>query len=145
MLKLGEHLLDRVEVGPVWRQEQEACTPGPDRSPDGGLLVAGQVIEDDNVACAKRWTELLLDPLRERRAIDRLIEDEAIDRLIEDEGRVDPVAAQGGDEGHRLPVTIRHFGMEPLTFFGAHPGKKAMLVFAQVSSIKTRRARSGRP
>ena len=111
-------------------------TPGPDRSPDGGLRVAGQVIEDDNVACAKRWTELLLDPLRESRAIDRLIEDEA---------RVDLVAAQGGDESHRLPMAIRHFGMEPLAFFGAHPGKKAMLVFAQISSIKTRRAQSGRP
>jgi len=82
-------------------------TPGPDRSPDGGLRVAGQVIEDDNVACAKRWTELLLDPLRESRAIDRLIEDEA---------RVDLVAAQGGDESHRLPMAIRHFGMEPLAF-----------------------------
>ena len=96
--------------------------------------MAGQVIEDDNVACPKRWTELLLDPLRESRAIDR---------LIEYEGRVDPVAAQGGDESHRLPVTIRHFGMDPLAF--GCPPRQESDVGLRLSFIDKDEARAIRP
>src|SRR3546814_13143688 len=51
------------------------------------------------------FRSLLLDPPGEARPIDR---------LVEHEGRIDPVAAQGGDEGHRLPVPVRHLGVEPL-------------------------------
>jgi len=107
VLELGEDLFDRIEVGTVGRQEQKACAPGPDRSPDGGSLVAGQVVEDDDVAGREGGTELFLDPCGEA---------SGIDRLVEDEGGIDPVAAQRGDEGHGLPVTIRDLGMEPLTF-----------------------------
>lgn len=103
---LTEDLLDRVEVGTVWREEQEARASGPDGCPDGGLLVAGEIVEDDDVAGRERGAELLFDPLGEAGAIDW---------LIEHEGRIDPVAAQRGDEGHRLPMAIRHLGMEPLT------------------------------
>ena len=106
-LSFGEDLFDRIEVGAVGWQEQKVCPSGPDGGPDGGLLVAGEVVEDDDVTWPQRRAELLLDPLGEARAIDR---------LIEHEGRVDPVAAQGGDEGHRFPVTIGHLGMEPLAF-----------------------------
>ena len=106
MFEFGEDLLDRIEVGAVWRQEQKARTFGPDSGPDGGLLVAGEVVEDDDVTFAERRAQLLLDPLGKARTIDR---------LIEHEGRVDPVAAQGGDECHRFPVAIGHLGMEPLT------------------------------
>ncbi len=107
VFQLGEDLFDRIEVRAVGRQEQQARTSGPDRVPDGGLLVAGQVVEDDNVAGRERGAELLFDPLGKAGAIDR---------LIEDKGCVDPVAAQGGDEGHRLPVAIGHFCVKPLTF-----------------------------
>ena len=106
VFQLGEDLLDRIEVWAVGRQEQQARASGPDYVPDSGLLVAGQVVEDDDVAGRERGAELLFDPLGE--AV-------AIDRLIEDEGCVDPVAAQGGDEGHRLPVAIGHFCVKPLT------------------------------
>lgn len=51
--------------------------------------MAGEVVEDDDVARPQRGTQLHLDPLGEARAIDR---------LIEDVRRIDPVAAQGGDE-----------------------------------------------
>ena len=107
VFELCEDLLDRVEVGAVGRQEQEARAFGPDRGPDGGLFVAGEIIQDDDIAWLERRTELLLDPLREGRAIDR---------LIEDERGIDPVAAQSSDEGHGFPVAIRHLGMEPLAF-----------------------------
>ena len=103
--ELGEDLLDRIEVGAVGRQEQEAGASGPDYGPHGGLLVAGEVVHDDDITRAKRRAQFLLDPLGEGRPVDR---------LIEHERRIDPVAAQGGNEGHRLPVAIRHLGMEPL-------------------------------
>ena len=68
--------------------------------------MAGEVVHDDDVARPKCWTQLLLDP---RDEADR------VDRLIEDEGSLDPIAAQCGDEGHGLPVSIGHLGMKPLT------------------------------
>lgn len=105
MLEFGEDLLDRIEIGAVGREEQEPCASGPDRGPDGGLLVAGEVVHDDDVAGRECRAELFFDPCREAGGIYR---------LIEDEGRIDPVAAQCGDEGHRLPVAIRRLGVEPL-------------------------------
>ena len=66
--------------------------------------MAGEIVHDDDVAGRERGTQLLLDPSRERGGVNR---------LIEDKGRVDPVAAQGSDEGHRLPMAKRHLGMKP--------------------------------
>src|ERR1700726_4832558 len=37
-----------------------------------------------------------------------------VDRAIEDPWRVDTVMAKCGQEGHRLPMAIRHLGVEPL-------------------------------
>ena len=105
MFEFGEDLLNRIEVGAVGRQEQKARASGPDGGPDGGLFVAGEIVENDDVAGAERWTQSLLNPLGKAGAIDR---------LIEDKGGVDPVAAECSDESHRLPVPVRHFGMEPL-------------------------------
>ena len=105
MFELGEDLLDRVEVGAVGWEEQEARASRADGGPDGGFLVAGEIVEDDDIAWLQRRTELLFDPCGEAGAVDR---------LIEDEGGIDPVTTQRGDEGHRLPVTVRHLGMEPL-------------------------------
>ena len=105
MLELGEDLFDWVEIWAVGRKEQQPCASGPDRCSDSRLFVAGEVVEDDDVTWPQRRTELLLDPLGKACAIDR---------LIEHEGRVDPVAAQGGDEGHRLPMAIMHLGVESL-------------------------------
>lgn len=103
--ELGEDLFDRVEIGTVGREEQQPRALGPDRGPDGRPLVAGEVVHDDDVARPQRRAELLLDPCGEGRCVDR---------LIEDVGRIDPVAAQRGNEGHRLPVAVRDFGVEPL-------------------------------
>ena len=52
MLELGEDLLDRVEVRAVGRQEEEPCAPCTDRCSDRRLLVAGEVVHDDDVAGA---------------------------------------------------------------------------------------------
>ena len=105
MFKLCEDLLDWIEVWAVGREKQEPCPFGPNGGADRWLLVAGKVVHYDDVAWFKRWAELLLDPSGKAGGIDG---------LIEYEGSVDPVAAQGSDEGHRLPVTVGRMGMKPL-------------------------------
>lgn len=106
VFELGEDLLDWVQVRAVGRQEQQASALGADGGADGWVLVAGEVVEDDDIASAECRAQFFLDPLGEGCAIDR---------LIEDERRVDPVAAQSGDERHRLPVAVRHLGVEALS------------------------------
>src|SRR3546814_8686554 len=85
MLELGEHLFDRVQVGAVGRQEEEARTDAADSGADGRTLVTAQVIHDDNVAGGQRRQQALLDICDEALAVDR---------LVEDTGRVDAVTAQ---------------------------------------------------
>lgn len=69
------------------------------------VFMAGEIVEDDDVARLQHWAELVFDPLGKARAIDW---------LIEHEGRVDPVTAARRDKGHRLPMAVMHLGVEPL-------------------------------
>ena len=77
--------------------------------------MAGEVVHHDDVTWPQCRAELLLDPCCEAGGVDRLIEDEL---------RIDPVAAQGGDEGHRLPVTIRDLGVELLASGSPAPQRR---------------------
>ena len=61
-----------------------------------------------------------------------------IDRAVENPGRVDAVVAQGGEEGHGIPVPERGLGLHPVAT-SAPTAQGAMLVLVQVSSMKTRR------
>jgi len=74
VLELGADLLDQIEIGTVGRQEQQVCAPVPDRGPDGGSLVAREVVHDDDVARLLRRTELQFDPRGKAGGADRLIE-----------------------------------------------------------------------
>lgn len=87
------------------RQVEHLGTRSPDCHADGGALVAGEIVHDDDVAGGQCGHEELLDPLGKARAVDR---------LIEDARRVDPVATQGGDERHGPPVAIWHLGVQAL-------------------------------
>ena len=112
MFELGKDLLNRIEVGAVGRQEQQPGTSGPDRGANGWFLVAGEIVHDDDVSGHECWAELFFDPCGEAGGVDR---------LIEHEGRIDPIAAEGGDEGHRFPVAVGHLGMEPLSDWSPAP------------------------
>lgn len=82
---------DRV----VRRQKQE---PGADAAQGcrcGGALVAGQVVEDDDVSGPER---------RDQLGFDTEIEHLDIHRAVDDPGRVQPVMAQRGNEGLGLPM-----------------------------------------
>ena len=105
VLELGEELLDRVQVGGVFRQEEELGAGRADGAAHGLALVGAEIVHDDDVAGPERGDENLLD-----------IEAEAlaVDRPVDEPGRVDAVMAQRGQEGHGLPVAVRHLGLEPL-------------------------------
>lgn len=104
-LELGENLFDRIEVGRVGWQEQKMGAGGSDRGANGFTLVAAEIVDDDDVAWCEGRRQDLLDV--GGKAL-------AVDRTIENARRVDAIDAQGGDERHRLPVTVRHLAEQAL-------------------------------
>ena len=95
---LGEGLLDRIEVGGVWRQEPEPGARGLDHSTDRYRLMGAEIVHDDDVAWFQNGDELLLDIG---------LKTPAVDRPVEDAGCREPVAAQRTEEGQCAPVTMR--------------------------------------
>ena len=53
VLELGEDLLDRVQVGRVFRQEEELGAGRADELAHGFALVAAEIVHDDDVAGPK--------------------------------------------------------------------------------------------
>ena len=104
VFELGEDLLDRIEIGAVRRQEEEPRADAADCGANRRFLVARQIVHDDDVARRQGRHEALLDVIGEGLSVDR---------LVEHARRIDPVASQRGEEGHRAPVAIRNLGMEP--------------------------------
>ena len=94
---LGEGLLDRVEVGRVWRQIPEPGACGADHLPDSRRLVGAEIVHDDDVAGLEHRHELLLDIGAEAVAVDRSIEDTRGSKTVE---------PQGAEEGQRAPVAV---------------------------------------
>jgi hypothetical protein len=92
--ELGEDLLDGVEVGGVFRQEDEAGSDIADRLPHRFSLRGAEIVEDHDVARLQRWHEDLFDI-----GVEAL----AVDGPVEQAGRVDAVIAQGGEESRGLP------------------------------------------
>ena len=108
VLDLGEGLLDRIEVGRVWRQEPEPGPGGSDHVPDGGRFVRPEIVHDDDVAGPEHGHEKLLDIGAEALAVDRAVEDARCRQ---------PVAAQGAEEGQRAPVAVWSKAAQPLAFW----------------------------
>ena len=78
---------------------------GPDGAPCAAPLVAAQIIENNDVAWGQGRREHLLDIGCEQLAIDW---------TVDHPGRLDAVVPQGGDEGQRLPVAVRHTRIKTL-------------------------------
>jgi len=90
--------------------------------------VAGEIVDDDDIARLQSGRQNLLD-IGKKAA--------AIDGAVDDARRIDSIAAQGGKEGHCPPVTIGALASS-LSPLAHQPWVRVMLVLAQVSSIKTR-------
>ena len=94
------------------------CACGADSAADGLALVAAEIVHDDDVAWLEGWHQDLGDVGQE--AV-------GIDRAIEEAWRGDAVAAQSGDEGHGVPVSVRRLADQALaapaaTVGGGHVG-----------------------
>lgn len=115
MFELCEDLLDRIEIGAIGRQEENSRAGRANEAADACGLVRAEIVENDDVALLERGDQHLLD-----------IGDEtlAIDWAVDHERGVDPIAAQGCNEGHRLPVSMRGLGHEPLTFTAPAPQRR---------------------
>src|SRR5437763_17031702 len=68
--------------------------------------MAAEIVHDDDISGGQRGYQELLDISAKA---------EAVDRSVDDAGRVDPIAAQCGQEGQRTPAAIRHLGDQPRT------------------------------
>ena len=106
--ELGEDLLDRIEVGRVFRQEDEAGADIADRSSHSLSLVGAEIVEDHDVARLKGGREELFDI-----GVEAL----AIDRPVEQAGRFDAVIAQRSEESRGLPAAMRNFVDEALSLW----------------------------
>ena len=94
VLDLGEGLLDRIEVGRVWRQIPEPCASRFNQAAQGRRLVTAEIVHDDDVARLKLRNENLLKA-----------------RCGE------AVAAQGAKESQRPPVAVWREAPHPLAFW----------------------------
>jgi len=96
--EFGEGHLDRIEIGAVGWQEQEARASAGDKTRRFIALVARQIVEDYRVVFAQSGDENLLD-----------IGEEAlgVDRPVEHKGCNQPLAGEASEKRRGLPMTIR--------------------------------------
>ena len=109
---LGECLLDRVEVGRVWRQVPEPGASSLDHLPDSFRLVASEIVENDDVAFAQGWQENVLHISAEAFAVDRAIEDAGCSELV---------MAERAEECEGAPVTVRGEAAQACAFGAPAP------------------------
>jgi len=105
MFEFGEHLLDRIEVWTIGRQEDEMRAFGADGIASCFAFVTAEIVEDDDVTLGQRRGEDL-------GGIDR--EELTVDGTVDDLRRADPIETQRGNKGHGLPMAVRHHCMEAL-------------------------------
>ena len=81
MFELGKDLLDRVQVGRVFRQEEQFGTDRTDELTNCFAFVAAEVVQDDDIAGPKDGQENLLDIGPKADAIDRSLDEPCRERL----------------------------------------------------------------
>ena len=102
--QFGKREFDRIEIRTVGRQEPEVRAHGRECRADLGLLVDGEVVEDDDIARPERGHQDLLDIRAKTRGVDRAIK----------HGRCrEPLQPQGGNHGASFPMTAGCVIAEP--------------------------------
>jgi len=112
-LELGEHHLDGVQVWAVWRQEQQVRTSLADGAANRRAFVAAQIVENHDIARLQRGHKELLYPGKEG---------DGVDGAVQHAGCLNAIRAQGRQEGHGFPVTMRHPRYQALAFRGTAMG-----------------------
>ena len=127
-LRPGEGVFDRVEIGTVGREVEQLRAGGLDGGAHGSALVAAEVVHHDDVARLE---------FRDKDLVDIGLEGGAVDRPVE--------------RHRRGPIPVRRSAPTNVVVFpwrsgmaarnrspsGARPELRAMVVDAQVSSMKT--------
>jgi len=72
--KFREDLFDRIEVGRVFGQEEQACAFFANGFSDGGAFMRAEIIHDDDIARRERRRQNLLDISEKAFAVDRPVE-----------------------------------------------------------------------
>jgi len=103
VLELGKDLFDRVQIGRVFWQEEQFGADRTDELANCFAPVAAEVIQDDDIAGSKDGQQNLLDIGAKAHAIDR---------PLDEPWRIDPVMAQGRQEGHGLPAAVGNLGVK---------------------------------
>lgn len=106
VLELGKDLFNRVQVGRVFWQEEELGADRTDELASCFAPVAAEVIQDDDIAGSKDGQKNLLDIGAKAHAIDR---------PLDEPWRIDPIVAQGRQEGHGLPAAVRNLGVKSVS------------------------------
>ena len=104
--KLGEDLLDWVEVGRIGWQEQEVRARLFDHAPCRLALMAVKIVHDDDVPWFEGGDEDLLNI-----GFKTL----PVDRPVKDKRRCEAVTAQGRDKGQGFPVAMRQLDGKALS------------------------------
>jgi hypothetical protein len=108
VLDLREGLLDRIEVGRIWREIPEAGTGCADHLSDGVGLVRAEIVHNDDIAGLEHRHELLLDISTETRPVDRPVKDARGGQAV---------ASKRTEECQRAPVTMGRKAAQALAFF----------------------------
>lgn len=115
VFEFDEDLLDWVQIGRVWRQEQKFCAGAADCLAHRQALVAAEIVEDDDVTRLED---------RQQELIYIGGEALAIDGAVKHARGIDPVAPQCRQERHRAPVAIGSFGAKPPPFCTPSPQRR---------------------
>mgnify|MGYP003584583739 CR=1 FL=1 len=107
--EFGESHFDRVEVGAVWWSEEEPCAPGLQYGLGFFTFVAGEIVEDDDIARLEGRGEL---------GFDIGFEGCAVHGAVDDPWRGQSITAQRRDEGLGFPVAKGRSRLEALVTAG---------------------------
>src|SRR5262245_724872 len=103
-LELGEGHLDRIEVRTIGRQEEEPCASAADSLFGLFALVAGEIVQDDDVAWLEGGGEL---------GFDIGLEDCPVHRRVNDPGGDKAVAFEACHKGLRAPMAEGGLAIQP--------------------------------
>ena len=106
VLELCKDLLDGVEVGRVFGQEDQVRAGFADGGADALALVAAEVVDNHDIAGLERGNEKRFH-----------VEEEAlaIDRPVDEPGSIDAIVAERGKERHRVPMPVRSLRFQSLS------------------------------
>jgi hypothetical protein len=74
VFELGEDLLDRVQIGRVFRQQEQPYARRADRAANGTPSVTGEIVGNDDIVRPERRSQHLLDIGQKTLGVHRSIE-----------------------------------------------------------------------